>query len=159
MIAVGASLGAAVGVAVYTFGYAKGASYLTNNPSACANCHVMREQYDGWSKSSHHAVAVCNDCHAPHGFVAKYMTKASNGFWHSFYFTTGNFPDPIRIRPRNRAVTEAACRSCHWEMVDAIDPPHGAAQMVECLQCHNSVGHLEGLGREVVVTATEDRDE
>jgi cytochrome c nitrite reductase small subunit len=146
----GALLGVAVGVGAYTFGYARGASYFTNDPAACANCHVMSEQYDGWRKSSHHAVAVCNDCHTPPGFLPKYFTKASNGFWHSFYFTTGDFPDPIRIRPRNREVTEAACRKCHQDIVEAIDVAHGAArgqERAECLRCHNSVGHAEGLGR------------
>ena len=34
-------LGVAVGLCAYTFVYAKGYSYLTNNPAACANCHVM----------------------------------------------------------------------------------------------------------------------
>jgi cytochrome c nitrite reductase small subunit len=146
-IVLGMSFGVAAGVAVYTFGYAKGASYLTNDPAACANCHVMHEQYDGWQKSSHHAVAGCNDCHTPSGLFPKYLTKATNGFWHSFYFTTGNFPEPIRIRSRNRAITEGACRKCHEDVVDAIDPPHARGQAVECLQCHNSVGHPEGLGR------------
>ena len=61
----------------------------------------MREQFDGWQRSSHRSVAVCNDCHAPHDFIGKYMTKGTNGFWHSFYFTTGRFPDPIQITPRN----------------------------------------------------------
>jgi formate-dependent nitrite reductase cytochrome c552 subunit len=35
----------------------------TNDPAACANCHVVKDQYDGWLKSSHRAVAVCSDCH------------------------------------------------------------------------------------------------
>jgi cytochrome c nitrite reductase small subunit len=149
-VALGVALGVAVGIGGYTFGYAGGASYLTNDPAACANCHVMREQYAGWLKSSHHAVAVCNDCHTPPGLLPKYLNKASNGFWHSFYFTTGDFPDPIRIRERNRRVTEAACRKCHQEIVEAIDVAHGAlgvGEPVECLRCHNSVGHAEGLGR------------
>ena len=51
-------LGVAVGLAAYTFVYAKGYSYLTNNPAACANCHVMQAQYDAWMKSSHHSVAA-----------------------------------------------------------------------------------------------------
>ena len=29
------------------------------------------------------AVAMCNDCHVPHGVVARYATKARNGLWHS----------------------------------------------------------------------------
>ena len=86
------AIGMVVGIGVYTFLYAKGASYLTNNPAACANCHIMQEHYDGWLKSSHRAVATCNDCHTPANFIRKYVTKASNGFWHSFAFTTGRFP-------------------------------------------------------------------
>ena len=81
----------------FTFTYAKGGSYLTNNPAACANCHVMREQYDDWSKSSHRAVATCNDCHTPANVLGKYATKISNGFKHSYYFTVGGFPEPIHI--------------------------------------------------------------
>ena len=53
----GIAIGMAIGLGVYTFVYAKGASYLTNNPASCANCHVMNEQYEGWLKSSHRAVA------------------------------------------------------------------------------------------------------
>ncbi|MBE2216221.1 MAG: NapC/NirT family cytochrome c, partial [Opitutaceae bacterium] len=59
----GGTLGAALGICGYTFIYAKGYSYLVNDPAACANCHVMEEQYSGWMKSSHRAVATCNDCH------------------------------------------------------------------------------------------------
>src|SRR3954463_3049893 len=47
--------GVALGLGSYTFYYGEGGSYLSTNPQACVNCHIMREQYDGWSKSSHHA--------------------------------------------------------------------------------------------------------
>ena len=30
-----------------------GASYLTDDPAACANCHVMQEHFDAWPRSSH----------------------------------------------------------------------------------------------------------
>jgi cytochrome c nitrite reductase small subunit len=140
-MALGIAIGLLLGVGGYTFLYARGASYLTNDPAACANCHVMREQYDGWQRSSHRSVAVCNDCHAPHDLIGKYSTKARNGFWHSFYFTTGTFHEPIRITPRNAAVTEGACRTCHAEVVSAIDasPRHGEA--LSCVSCHRNVGH------------------
>jgi cytochrome c nitrite reductase small subunit len=136
------AVGLAVGVGGYTFVYARGASYLTNDPAACANCHVMREQYDGWIAGSHRAVAVCNDCHTPPGLVGKYTTKALNGFWHSFAFTTGWFHEPIQVTPRNHGVTEGACRHCHAAVVESIDAGrHGAARLT-CTGCHASVGHL-----------------
>lgn len=72
MAVLGALLGAFVGTVGYTAHYAKATSYLSNDPKACINCHVMNEQYDGWSSSSHHARATCNDCHVPHdSLIAK----------------------------------------------------------------------------------------
>jgi cytochrome c nitrite reductase small subunit len=139
-VAVAVALGLAAGLGGYTFLYARGASYLTNDPRACANCHVMREHYDGWLKSSHRAAAACNDCHTPPGWIAKYATKASNGFWHSFAFTSGEYPDPLRIKPANHAVTERACRGCHAEIVSAIEGPHAVAEL-SCVRCHIHVGH------------------
>lgn len=141
-VILGVALGAAIGVGTYTFVYAKGYSYLSNDPAACANCHIMQEQYDGWLKSSHRAVAVCNDCHTPAGFFGKYMTKASNGFWHSYYFTLGNFHEPIQASRRNKEITEQACRKCHQEIVEAIEGPHADASELSCVRCHSTVGHL-----------------
>ncbi|HEX7071713.1 MAG TPA: cytochrome c nitrite reductase small subunit [Rhodothermales bacterium] len=148
-------LGIAIGVGVFTIGYARGYSYLTNDPAACANCHIMDEHFASWTKSSHRAVAVCNDCHTPHDIVGKYVTKASNGFWHSFAFTTGNFPDPLRIKPGNLKVTEEACRDCHADVTAAItmgphlmgvradpDARHFESTDLQCTRCHSTVGHL-----------------
>lgn len=139
---VGTAIGIAAGVGGFTFIYAKGASYLTSDPAACMNCHIMKEQFDGWSRSSHHQVAACNDCHAPHNLIGKYATKAENGFWHSYAFTTGRFHEPIQITERNRRVTENACRHCHADVVQAIDGPHRKGQELSCIPCHRSVGHL-----------------
>lgn len=133
--------GTAAGIGAYTFLYAKGYSYLSNDPRACVNCHVMRGEYDGWVKSTHHAAAHCNDCHTPSHLAGKYMTKAQNGFWHSFYFTTGAYPDNIRIKRRNRGVAEANCRRCHGDVVLAMDGPHGGRDRLSCVGCHGSVGH------------------
>ncbi|NUQ00381.1 MAG: cytochrome c nitrite reductase small subunit [Armatimonadetes bacterium] len=141
-IGLGVMIGLAIGVGGYTFIYANGASYMTNNPEACLNCHVMREQFDGWTRSSHHAVAVCNDCHTPHNLVGKYLTKASNGWHHSVAFTTGRFHEPIMITERNRKVTEEACRHCHEDIVQAIDAVHQPSQTLSCVRCHQDVGHL-----------------
>jgi len=136
------AIGAAAGIGGYTFVYAKGASYLTNDPTACANCHVMREHLEAWEKSSHRHVAVCNDCHTPHNLVGKYAVKASNGFWHSFAFTSGKFPDPLRIKKGNRSVAEDQCRRCHAPIVSAMDTTHRPGDTAACLHCHRDVGHL-----------------
>ena len=143
LIVLGVAIGLALGVGLYTFVYAKGYSYLSNNPATCANCHIMQEQYDGWQKSSHHTVATCNDCHTPHDFLGKYYTKVSNGFWHSYYFTLGGFHEPIQISGRNERVTEESCRSCHQDMVQSITVSHKKEEIQEmsCVRCHRNVGH------------------
>ena len=64
-----AAFGLLAGAGGFTVWYAEGASYLSNDPRACVNCHIMREQYDGWQKATHHAVATCNDCHVPHDIL------------------------------------------------------------------------------------------
>jgi cytochrome c nitrite reductase small subunit len=86
-------------------------------------------------------VAACNDCHTPPGLLPKYATKASNGFWHSWAFTTGRYREPLRIKRRNQEVAEAACRGCHQEIVEAIAGPH--LRPTSCVRCHWTVGHLE----------------
>ena len=136
LIIAGVLIGLAAGLGAYTFVYAKGYSYLTNDPAACANCHVMSQYYAGWMKGPHRHVAVCNDCHTPHNLAGKYAVKASNGFWHSFYFTGGHYPDNLKMKPRNRGVTEGACRHCHAEIVHAIEGD------ISCVRCHADVGHM-----------------
>jgi cytochrome c nitrite reductase small subunit len=144
VIVLGILIGLGLGIGSYTFLYAQGWSYLTNNPAACANCHIMHDHYDAWIKSSHRTVATCNDCHTPTNIIAKYYTKADHGFWHSYAFTTSDFHEPIRMKARSQAVTESACRTCHLTIVQAIDPPqsgqHGS-ETLSCIRCHRTVGH------------------
>ena len=137
---VGTLLGLLVGVGLYTFVYAKGYSYLTNNPAACTNCHVMQDYYAAWIKSSHSAVAKCHDCHTPHNLIGKYAIKATNGFFHSFAFTTGRYPDNIRIKGYNHRVTESTCKTCHAELTYSILGVHSGKD-ISCTSCHFNVGH------------------
>ncbi len=135
------ALGILAGVGLFTFGYGKGASYLSSDPVSCVNCHVMAGHYDTWQNSSHAHVAVCNDCHLPHHPVMKWVTKADNGFFHSLAFTTGDFHEPIQIKPRNRRVTQGACMSCHEDVVHQMLPAEPGGEMLQCIQCHQDVGH------------------
>jgi cytochrome c nitrite reductase small subunit len=134
-------VGAIFGLGTFTFIYAKGASYLSDEASACANCHVMREVYDAWNKGSHKAVATCNDCHTSHAnIIAKYASKAINGLNHSLAFTLGNFPEPIRITQMNRDVTQQNCLYCHSNIVSMMGQL-GNKEPTDCLRCHANVGH------------------
>ncbi|MFP4624454.1 MAG: cytochrome c nitrite reductase small subunit [Gemmatimonadota bacterium] len=146
LLAIAVLIGIGVGLGGWTFVYAKGYSYLTDNPESCANCHIMDDHFDAWQKSSHKAVAGCNDCHTPHDNVMdKYYVKATNGFLHSLYFTTGDFPYPIRIRDPNHEVVEQSCRYCHETIAATIDHglPEGidGAAKQDCTHCHRYVGH------------------
>lgn len=140
-VALAVMTGVLIGVGAFTFGYGQGASYLSNNPQACANCHVMQGHLDSWQKSSHRHVAVCNDCHLPHHPIGKWITKGDNGFFHSLAFTLENFDEPIKIKPRNRRVTQAACLHCHADFVHPILPDESGGEALSCVHCHSDVGH------------------
>jgi len=134
-------LGVMGGIGAYTFRYAEGLSYLKTDPKACANCHIMQSQYDGWQKASHHTAAVCVDCHLPHDFVGKYLTKAENGWRHGKLFTLQTFHEPIEIAPRGREILEQNCRRCHEELhASTLDASASGAELA-CTHCHSSVGH------------------
>ena len=140
-LAVAGVLGITVGVGTLTFGYGQGASYLSDNPAACANCHVMQGHYDSWQNSSHAHVAVCNECHLSYHPIGKWLVKGDNGFFHSLAFTTGLYPDPIRIKERNKRVAQAACLHCHAEFVHGMLPERSGGDMLACVHCHSDVGH------------------
>ena len=131
-----------IGSGLYTFYYAHGFSYLSNAPEACANCHVMRETFDGWVKSSHHHVAVCNDCHVPQGFISKWYTKAENGLHHSVAFTLGDVPVNIIARDVSTEVAEGNCVRCHGKLAAHSVQGLGAnSEPLQCISCHKAVGH------------------
>ena len=134
-------LGSGAGLGGYTLVYAKGGSYFSNDPTACANCHIMQSHLDAWSKSSHRAVAGCNDCHLPTHGLGKLFVKAKNGLNHSWAFTTGRFHEPIEMTPANRSVTEHACRACHQEIVHMIEAVDEEGERLSCIRCHSQVGH------------------
>jgi cytochrome c nitrite reductase small subunit len=141
-------LGIPLGLGTFTFLYAEGGSYLSTDPRACVNCHIMRSEFEGWQKASHHGVATCVDCHIPHDLPWKYVAKALNGFNHSKAFTLQNFPEPIRIAAYNAASLQQNCLRCHEALVHELLDPGAERGGVECVHCHDAVGHgeLVGLG-------------
>jgi cytochrome c nitrite reductase small subunit len=140
---VSAVAGIPIGLGLFTFTFAEGPSYLSDDPKACVNCHIMRDEYDGWQKASHHAVATCNDCHVPHELVGKYLTKGRNGIWHSYYFTFQNFHEPIQISDPSARILRTNCLKCHRELMSEVAGHIGTfgEPSMDCLRCHAASGH------------------
>lgn len=144
-----ASVGVCLGVGSFTFYYAEGLSYMSEDPRACVNCHIMQPQYDAWQKSSHHAVASCVDCHLPQDFFGKYYAKAENGYHHSKGFTFQDFHEPIQIKPKNSQILQDNCLRCHEALVhELVAGATTEADSLRCVHCHSGVGHgpRAGLG-------------
>lgn len=143
----GGLIGMFGGAAGYTAHYAKATSYLSDDPRACVNCHIMNEQFNGWSSSPHHARAVCNDCHVPHdSIVGKYYVKAEHGYRHSKGFTFQDFHEPIQMTESSRKVVVDNCVRCHDSMTHEIrTAARGDDQSlsggVDCIHCHANVAH------------------
>ena len=143
-----------VGIGTFTFSYGEGLSYLSADPEACANCHIMQPQLDSYQKASHHTAATCVDCHLPHDFPGKYLAKARNGWNHSVAFATGRFVEPIVIKEANSRVLQENCLACHGALVHDLL----IAGDLRCVHCHRSVGHgvLAGLGGPQIGSAAHD---
>jgi cytochrome c nitrite reductase small subunit len=140
--------GVLAGVGVFTFVYGEGHSYLRDDPAACANCHIMQPQFESWQRSSHSAVATCNDCHLPSSFLRPWVAKLDNGLFHAWAFTFRNFHEPIQIRHRNLRVLQERCVECHRGAVHALLPATAAGESIACMSCHHSVGHAaRGAGQ------------
>src|SRR5262249_39350362 len=142
-------VGITLGLGAYIFRYAEGTSYFSTDPKACANCHIMRDHYDGWQKASHHTVATCNDCHIPHDFARKYLAKAEHGFWHSKGFTMQDFKERIRMKALGARHVQENCIECHGALVrEIVDRGSAADESNNCIRCHGVVGHGRGAETE-----------
>ena len=140
-------LGLLAGIGGFTFLYAEGFSYMSDDPKVCVNCHIMQPQYDSWQKASHHTVATCVDCHLPHGFIRKYLSKAENGYHHSRAFTFQDFHEPIMIKAKASRILQENCLQCHGALVhQQIGRVEDRSDEVRCVHCHSSVGHGEATG-------------
>jgi cytochrome c nitrite reductase small subunit len=103
----------------------------------------MREQHESWQKSSHHAVATCNDCHVPHSFIRKWLAKAEHGWNHSYAFTTQDFHEPIQVKPKSFHDLQENCIRCHTEITSEIADHKTLSDKdsLNCIRCHSNVGH------------------
>jgi cytochrome c nitrite reductase small subunit len=124
-------------------------SYLSDNPTACVNCHVMTTQYISWQKSSHARVATCNDCHVPQdNIIRTYAFKATDGLRHTTMFTFRLEPQVIRIKEAGINVVQENCVRCHERMIESTSiinkvtletRSHGEGKF--CWDCHRETPH------------------
>lgn len=140
----------ALGLFVYLVNASQALSYLSTDPKACINCHVMNTQYATWQHSSHAMRATCVECHLPRDTVVnKYMAKARDGWNHSVAFTLNTFGQNILISDDGAARVQANCISCHARLTAVIisnaEKYHDFTGVVsddrKCWDCHRDVPH------------------
>lgn len=142
-------MGVIIGLGAVIAHMANFTSYLSDNPQACINCHVMTTQYVSWTKSSHARVATCNDCHVPHdNIIRTYSFKASDGMRHAFMFTFRLEPQVIRIKEAGINVVQENCVRCHSGYVHNVGLTKKVTlEMREngegkfCWDCHKETPH------------------
>lgn len=142
------ALGIFVGLGCYVLYISKAASYLSDSPETCVNCHVMAPQYATWNHSSHREVATCNDCHVPHNNVLNtYYFKAKDGLRHASMFALKMEPEVIFILEEGRKVVHNNCVRCHSQQLTdpklAAQVPNHAHHTQDrlCWDCHREVPH------------------
>lgn len=137
-IAVYISVGIVIGLAVVVSRIANAASYLSDAPETCMNCHVMTDAYATWQRGSHGQVAVCNDCHVPHSnTVAKFAFKATDGLKHSYVFTLRKEPQVLQLSNGAVPVVQDNCLRCHSNQFAMIRL--AASSERKCWDCHNNI--------------------
>ncbi len=128
----------------------KALSYLSTDPKACINCHVMNTQYATWQHSSHAQRATCIECHLPvDNMLNKYAAKARDGWNHSVAFTMNTFAQNIEISEDGANRVQANCITCHATLTEGIlansDRYHDFTGVPEtdrrCWDCHREVPH------------------
>ncbi len=136
------ALGITAGSGLFVFHISRAASYLSDEPETCMNCHDMTTQYVTWQHSSHGRVATCNDCHVPHtSLPAQYGFKAQDGLWHATVFTMRWEPQVIRLSSRAVPVVEANCRRCHADVLSNVSQATHQSGDLRCWDCHREVPH------------------
>ena len=137
-----------IGLGLFMMKEARVTSYLSDDPQACVNCHVMTPVYNSWMNSSHREWANCNDCHVPHDNVLnKYYFKAKDGLYHASVFTARAEPDVIKMKEASQEVVQQNCIRCHVQQVTQvkydgwIEDHREKRTGRQCWSCHQQVPH------------------
>lgn len=141
--------GLVAGLGIYTLYMSRALSYLSDEPEACINCHIMTPYYQSWNHGSHARWTNCNDCHVPHdNVISKYAFKAKDGLYHAAVFTLNAEPQVIRPRAESYEVIMGNCVCCHTQlntefvktgMITYAESKEGKG--LACWDCHTEVTH------------------
>jgi cytochrome c nitrite reductase small subunit len=123
-----ALLGGFFGGASYVAYISNAASYLSDDPKACINCHIMTPMYASWQHSSH----------------------ANDGLRHSYLFTTRQERQVIEAIPASKAVIQQNCIRCHEPTLQRASTSVAHFEKRPCIECHREVPH----GREHSLSST-----
>jgi cytochrome c nitrite reductase small subunit len=138
-------IGILTGFIILLIHFSRAGSYLTNDPAACVNCHIMSPYYATWDHSSHREVATCNECHVPHNnIINAYYFKAKDGLRHATIFTLRKEPQVIFIRDAGIKVVHDNCERCHQPLLTEIECREQGEECDKerlCWECHREVPH------------------
>lgn len=141
-------MGFILGLGLFLLRISNAASYLSDKPETCINCHVMNPQYATWNHSSHREVASCNDCHVPHDNIFNtYFFKAKDGMRHATIFTMRAEPQVIFIKDAGKEVVQQNCIRCHNRFLtdnlalSNLSPLMSHRTERQCLECHRETPH------------------
>lgn len=142
------SIGIIIGLAFFMAKEASLVSYMSDDPQACVNCHVMTPMYNSWMHSSHREWASCNDCHVPHDNVLnKYYFKAKDGLLHASVFTARAEPEVMFMREESQEVVQDNCIRCHMQQITQVKYDGWLESHKEnrierkCWSCHQELPH------------------
>jgi|UPI00056CEC43 nitrate/TMAO reductase-like tetraheme cytochrome c subunit len=144
-----------------------GVMHVTSTNDFCYSCHIgsdtIVEEYQASThfNNEHGFVATCADCHIPHEFVPKLITKikATGDVYHQIAgtITLENFEShrPALAQGVWDDMTEndsRECRNCHspdlWQTSlqstraqNSHNPAFWAEQDLTCISCHKGLAH------------------
>lgn len=137
-----------VGMGIFLAKEASIVSYMSDNPQACVNCHVMTPVYNSWMHSSHRERASCNDCHVPQdNLFNKYFFKAKDGLFHSTIFTARMEPEVMFMREESEKVVQDNCIRCHVQQITQskyygwLENHKENRTQRNCWSCHQELPH------------------
>ena len=153
-------------IAVVIMGAANGYKYYTftqNNPKFCELCHLMKESYISWQKSSHNDI-VCQTCHSmgllsQNRLILSYIFAAGKSNisqehgrdkpWEScnICHIESVKQGAVSMRKsyghaRHVFMEKIACNNCHTAQLHNFPPDEK-----NCLTCHTDKG-VHGMGME-----------